>query len=199
MSRTIAIDLGSYNSTVSVYEGNDIKVVPSTEGKNSIPSMVAFTEDGIKVGGPAQRQRVTNPHNTIFNVKRLIGKSYDKVKHLVSERPYKIIDNNGKVGIQAEVGGEVKNYSPEEISAYVISALKKDAEDYLGEKVDKVVITVPAHFDSDERQATKIAGEIAGLEVIKVISEPTAAVLNTDASKDTVVGVYDLGGLNMAS
>lgn len=191
MSKTIGIDLGSYNSAVSVYQGNEVVIIPNSEGGLSTPSVVAFTKDGIKVGEPAKRQASVNPINTIFNIKRLMGKTYDQVKHL--KRPYKIVDNQGRAGV--EVDGKI--YSPEEISAMVIQKMKKTAEDYLGEKVTKAIITVPAHFNSDERKSTEIAGEIAGLEVERIISEPTAAVLNVDKSSTKKYAVYDFGGQTM--
>lgn len=191
MSKIIGIDLGSYNSAVSVYEGNELKVIPNSEGSLTTPSYVAFTKDGIKVGEPAKRQATTNPEKTIFNIKRLIGKTYDQVKHL--KRPYKIVDNAGKPSILIDD----RKYSPEEISAMIIQKMKKTAEDYLGQEVKKAIITVPAHFNSDERQATKVAGEIAGLEVERVIAEPTAAILNIDSKSEKKYAVYDFGGQTM--
>lgn len=191
MSKIIGIDLGSYNSAVSVYEGNELKVIPNSEGSLTTPSYVAFTKDGIKVGEPAKRQATANPEKTIFNIKRLIGKTYDQVKHL--KRPYKIVDNAGKPSILIDD----RKYSPEEISAMIIQKMKKTAEDYLGQEVKKAIITVPAHFNSDERQATKVAGEIAGLEVERVIAEPTAAILNIDSKSEKKYAVYDFGGQTM--
>lgn len=191
MSKIIGIDLGSYNSAVSVYEGNELKIIPNSEGSLTTPSYVAFTKDGIKVGEPAKRQATTNPEKTIFNIKRLIGKTYDQVKHL--KRPYKIVDNAGKPSILIDD----RKYSPEEISAMIIQKMKKTAEDYLGQEVKKAIITVPAHFNSDERQATKVAGEIAGLEVERVIAEPTAAILNIDSKSEKKYAVYDFGGQTM--
>ncbi|MCK9446714.1 molecular chaperone DnaK [bacterium] len=189
--KIIGIDLGSYNSAVSVYQGNEVVIIPNSEGGLSTPSVVAFTKDGIKVGEPAKRQASVNPVNTIFNIKRLMGKTYEQVKHL--KRPYKIVDNQGRAGV--DVDGKI--YSPEEISAMVIQKMKKTAEDYLGEKVTKAIITVPAHFNSDERKSTEIAGQIAGLEVERIISEPTAAVLNVDKSSTKKYAVYDFGGQTM--
>ena len=191
MSKTIGIDLGSYNSAVSVYEGNEIKVIPNSEGSLTTPSCVAFTKDGIKVGEPARRQSTTNPEKTIFNIKRLIGKTYEQVKDL--KRPYKIVDNDGRPAILIDD----RKYSPEEISAMIIQKMKKTAEEYLGQEVKKAVITVPAHFNSDERQSTKIAGEIAGLEVERIIAEPTAAILNIDSKSEKKYAVYDFGGQTM--
>jgi molecular chaperone DnaK len=191
MSKTIGIDLGSYNSAVSVYEGNEIKVIPNSEGSLTTPSCVAFTKDGIKVGEPARRQSTTNPEKTIFNIKRLIGKTYEQVRDL--KRPYKIVDNDGRPAILIDD----RKYSPEEISAMIIQKMKKTAEEYLGQEVKKAVITVPAHFNSDERQSTKIAGEIAGLEVERIIAEPTAAILNIDSKSEKKYAVYDFGGQTM--
>jgi molecular chaperone DnaK len=187
----IGIDLGSYNSAVSIYEGNELKIIPNSEGGLTTPSYVAFTKDGIKVGDSAKRQATVNPEKTIFNIKRLIGKTYEQVKHL--KRPYKIVNSNGRAAIQIED----RTYSPEEISAMIIQKMKKTAEDFLGHEVKKAIITVPAHFNSEERQATKIAGEIAGLEVERVIAEPTAAVLNVDSKSEKKYAVYDFGGCTM--
>ena len=188
--KIIGIDLGSYNSCVSVYEGSEIKIIPNSEGALTTPSFVAFTKDGIKTGDPAKRQATVNPENTIFNIKRLMGKTYEQVKHL--KRPYKIVNSNGRAAI--EINNRV--YSPEEISAMILQKMKKTAEDFLGEEVEKCVITVPAYFNSDERESTKQAGEIAGFKVERVISEPTAAILNVNAnpSKDMKYVVYDFGG-----
>ena len=189
--KIIGIDLGSYNSAVSVYEGSEVKIIPNAEGSLTTPSYVAFTKDGIKVGDPAKRQATINPEKTIFNIKRLIGKTYEQVKHL--RRPYKIVNSNGRPGIQIDE----KVYSPEEISAMVIQKMKKTAEDFLGHEVKKAIITVPAHFNSEERQATKLAGEIAGLSVERVIAEPTAAILNVDSKSENKYAVFDFGGCTM--
>ena len=190
-NKIIGIDLGSYNSAVSVYEGKDLKVIPNSEGNLTTPSYVAFTKDGIKVGEPAKRQSATNPEKTIFNIKRLMGKTYDQVKHL--KRPYKIVNQDGRASVKIDD----KIYSPEEISAMIIQKMKKTAEDFLGHEVKKAIITVPAHFNSEERQATKIAGEIAGLEVERIIAEPTAAILNIDSNSEKKYAVYDFGGQTM--
>lgn len=189
--KIIGIDLGSYNSAVSVYEGSEVKIISNSEGSLTTPSYVAFTKDGIKVGDLAKRQATINPEKTIFNIKRLIGKTYDQVKHL--KRPYKIVNSNGKPGIQIDD----KIYSPEEISAMIIQKMKKTAEDFLGQEVKRAIITVPAHFNSDERQATKLAGEIAGLTIERIIAEPTAAVLNVDSKSEKKYAVYDFGGCTM--
>lgn len=189
--KIIGIDLGSYNSAVSVYEGSEVKIIPNSEGGLTTPSYVAFTKDGIKVGDTAKRQATMNPEKTIFNIKRLMGKTYDQVKHL--KRPYKIVNSNGRPAIKIDD----KNYSPEEISAMIIQKMKKTAEDFLGHEVTRAIITVPAHFNSDERQATKLAGEIAGLTVERVIAEPTAAILNVDSNSENKYAVFDFGGCTM--
>lgn len=187
--KIVGVDLGSYNSCASVYEGKDVKIIPNSEGSLTTPSYVSFSKDGeIKVGDPAKRQAAMNPEGTIFNIKRLMGKTYEQVKHL--KRPYKIVDNKGRAAV--EINGRV--YSPEEISAMIIQKMKKTAEEFLGEEVEKVVITVPAHFNSDEREATKLAGEIAGLKVERVIAEPTAASLCIDGNSNKKYAVYDFGG-----
>jgi molecular chaperone DnaK len=191
MSKIIGIDLGSYNSAVSVYEGSEVKIIPNSEGGLTTPSYVAFTKDGIKVGEPAKRQATVNPEKTIFNIKRLMGKTYEQVKHL--KRPYKIVNSAGRAAIQIDD----RTYSPEEISAMIIQKMKKTAEDFLGVEVKKAIITVPAHFNSEERQATKLAGEIAGLEVERVIAEPTAAILNVDSKSEKKYAVFDFGGCTM--
>ncbi len=187
--KIIGIDLGSYNSAVSVYEGNEVKIIPNSEGSSTTPSYVSFSKDGdIKVGDAAKRQATMNPEGTVFNIKRLMGKTYDQVKHL--KRPYKIVNSNGRAAV--EINGRV--YSPEEISAMIIQKMKKTAEDFLNEEIEKAVITVPAHFNSDERQATKLAGEIAGLKVERVIAEPTAASLCINGNSNKKYAVYDFGG-----
>ena len=189
--KIIGIDLGSYNSAVSVYQGSEVTIIPNSEGGLSTPSVVAFTKDGIKVGESAKRQASINPQNTVFNIKRLMGKTFDQVKHL--KRPYKIVDQNGRAAV--EING--KNYSPEEISAMVLQKMKKTAEDYLGEEIERAIITVPAYFNSEERKSTQVAGEIAGLKVERIISEPTAAVLNIDKNSTKKYAVYDFGGQTM--
>jgi molecular chaperone DnaK len=188
--RIIGIDLGSYNSAVSVVEGGQTTIIPNSEGSQTTPSIVSFDEktNEIKVGDTAKRQAALNPKNTIFNIKRLIGRTYDEVKHL--KRPYEIVDNSGKAGIKINN----KIYSPEEISAIILQKMKKTAEDFLGEEVDRAVITVPAYFNSEERAATKIAGEIAGFTVERIISEPTAASLNIKDRTSKMYMVIDSGG-----
>ena len=191
MEKIIGIDLGSYNSAVSVYEGKDVRIIPNSEGGLTTPSYVAFTKDGIKVGEPARRQATINPGKTIFNIKRLMGKTYEEVKHL--KRPYKIVNSNGRPGIQIDE----KVYSPEEISSMIIQKMKRTAEEFLGHEVKKAIITVPAHFNSEERKATKLAGEIAGLQVERIIAEPTAAILNMDSKSENKYAVFDFGGCTM--
>jgi molecular chaperone DnaK len=196
MSKIIGIDLGTTNSCVAVMEGDTPKVIENAEGGRTTPSMVAFTEDGeILVGQPAKRQSVTNPENTIFAVKRLIGRSFDDpmTQKDIKMVPYKIVKgDNGDAWV--EVRG--KKYSPAQISAYVLKKMKETAEAYLGEKVTRAVITVPAYFNDAQRQATKDAGKIAGLEVERIINEPTAAALayGLDKKDGETIAVYDLGG-----
>src|ERR1700687_2539849 len=196
MSKVIGIDLGTTNSCVAVMEGSTPKVIENAEGMRTTPSIVAFTEDGERlVGQPAKRQAVTNPERTIFAVKRLIGRRYDdpmveKDKKLV---PYKISKaSNGDAWV--EVDG--KTYSPSQISAFILQKMKETAEAHLGQKVEQAVITVPAYFNDAQRQATKDAGKIAGLEVLRIINEPTAAALayGLDKQKTGTIAVYDLGG-----
>jgi molecular chaperone DnaK len=196
MAKVIGIDLGTTNSCVAVMDGKDAKVIENAEGARTTPSMVAFTDDGERlVGQPAKRQAVTNPENTLFAIKRLIGRRYDdpvtdKDKGLV---PYKIVKgDNGDAWVEA--GG--KKQSPSQISAMILQKMKETAEAYLGEKVEKAVITVPAYFNDAQRQATKDAGKIAGLEVLRIINEPTAAALayGLDKKEGKTIAVYDLGG-----
>ncbi|MGH8627278.1 MAG: Hsp70 family protein, partial [Gammaproteobacteria bacterium] len=197
MSKIIGIDLGTTNSCVAVLEGNKPKVIENSEGGRTTPSIVAFTQDNeILVGQPAKRQAVTNPKNTLFAIKRLIGRRYndDVVRRDIDMVPYKIVGaDNGDAWV--EVNG--KKMAPPEISARVLQKMKKTAEDYLGEQVTQAVITVPAYFNDSQRQATKDAGRIAGLEVKRIINEPTAAALAYGLDKhrgDAKIAVYDLGG-----
>jgi molecular chaperone DnaK len=192
--KIIGIDLGTTNSVVSFMEGGQPKVIPNKEGNNTTPSEVAFTKDGKRlVGTLAKRQAVTNPENTIFSVKRFIGRSYDDVKDEIKRIPYKVVKND-KGGVSIEVQGQ--EYSPEEISAAILSHLKQIAEDYLGSSVTEAVITVPAYFNDAQRQATKDAGKIAGLDVKRIINEPTAAALayGFDKKKSGKIAVFDFGG-----
>jgi len=196
MGKVIGIDLGTTNSCVAVMEGKTPRVIENSEGRNTTPSIVAFTDDGERlVGQPAKRQAVTNPERTFFAVKRLIGRRYDdpmveKDKKLV---PYKIVRaSNGDAWVEADG----KAYSPSQISAFVLQKMKETAEANLGQKVTQAVITVPAYFNDAQRQATKDAGKIAGLEVLRIINEPTAAALayGLDKQKSGTIAVYDLGG-----
>ncbi|RME35600.1 MAG: molecular chaperone DnaK, partial [Gammaproteobacteria bacterium] len=197
MGKIIGIDLGTTNSCVAVMEGKSPKVIENAEGARTTPSVVAFTDDGeVLVGQPAKRQAVTNPENTLFAIKRLIGRKFDdpEVQKDIGMVPYKIVKaDNGDAWV--EVKG--KKMSPQEISALVLQKMKKTAEDYLGEEVKEAVITVPAYFNDSQRQATKDAGRIAGLDVKRIINEPTAAALAYGMDKkrgDQKIAVYDLGG-----
>ena len=196
MAKVIGIDLGTTNSCVAVMEGKNPKVIENSEGMRTTPSMVAFTDDGeVIVGLPAKRQAVTNPENTFFAIKRLIGRRYEdpmveKDKKLV---PYKIVKaGNGDAWVESHG----KQYSPSQISAFILTKMKETAEAYLGQKVDQAVITVPAYFNDAQRQATKDAGKIAGLEVLRIINEPTAAALayGLEKKEGKTISVYDLGG-----
>ena len=196
MAKIIGIDLGTTNSCVAVMEGSTPKVIENAEGARTTPSIVAFTEDGERlVGQPAKRQSVTNPERTFFAVKRLIGRRYDdptveKDKKLV---PYQIVRaDNGDAWVEADG----KKYSPSQISAFILQKMKETAESFLGEKVEQAVITVPAYFNDAQRQATKDAGRIAGLDVLRIINEPTAAALayGLDKKSAGTIAVYDLGG-----
>jgi molecular chaperone DnaK len=193
MAKVIGIDLGTTNSCVSVIEGNTPSVIVNSEGKRTTPSVVSFKDGDIRIGDSAKRQAVTNPENTVYSVKRFIGSQYSEIKNEAKRMPYKVKDSKGKVIVEANG----KEYVPQEISAMVLQNLRKTAEDYLGEEVKQAVITVPAYFNDSQRQATKEAGEIAGLEVLRIINEPTAAALAyglDKGDKDLKVAVYDLGG-----
>jgi molecular chaperone DnaK len=194
MSKIIGIDLGTTNSVVAVMEGGEPIVITNSEGGRTTPSVVAFAKDGNRlVGQVAKRQAVTNPENTLYSIKRFMGRKYDEVKEEIKQVPFKVEKaSNGDVRIDAEG----KQYSPPEISAMVLQKLKQSAEDYLGSKVDKAVITVPAYFNDAQRQATKDAGKIAGLEVLRIVNEPTAAALayGLDKKKDETIAVFDFGG-----
>ena len=195
MGKIIGIDLGTTNSCVSVFEGNEPTVIANSEGKRTTPSVVAFVEGGErKVGDPAKRQAITNPQRTIYSIKRFMGESYDQVQKEIARMPYKVVrgDNNTA---RVEVDG--RQYTPQEISAMVLQKMKKTAEDYLGQEVTEAVITVPAYFSDSQRQATKEAGQIAGLDVKRIVNEPTAAALAygiDKANKDMKIAVFDLGG-----
>ncbi len=195
MGKIIGIDLGTTNSCVSVFEGNEPVVIANSEGKRTTPSVVAFVEGGErKVGDPAKRQAITNPQRTIYSIKRFMGEMYDQVQKEIARMPYKVVrgDNN-----TARVDVDGRQYTPQEISAMVLQKMKKTAEDYLGQEVTEAVITVPAYFSDSQRQATKEAGQIAGLDVKRIVNEPTAAALAygiDKANKDMKIAVFDLGG-----
>src|SRR3989449_5483843 len=194
MAKTIGIDLGTTNSAMAVIEGGEPTVIPNAEGGRTTPSVVAFTNDGQRlVGAPAKRQQVTNPQNTIFSIKRFMGRKFGEVSEEMKIVPYEVVEGpNGDVRVKAEG----KDYAPPEISAMILQKLKADAEAYLGELVDDAVITVPAYFNNAQREATKDAGKIAGLNVLRIINEPTAASLayGLDKKKDEKIAVFDLGG-----
>ncbi len=196
MGKVIGIDLGTTNSCVSIVSGGDPEVIPNAEGNRTTPSVVAITDKGDRlVGQVAKRQSITNPNNTIYSIKRLMGRKFDSemVKDAMKRLPYKVV-KAGNSDAHVEIQG--KNLSPQEISAMILEKLRRDAENFLGEKVTEAVITVPAYFDDSERQATKDAGAIAGLNVLRIINEPTAAALayGLDKKKDQKIAVYDLGG-----
>src|SRR5574340_1135044 len=198
MGKIIGIDLGTTNSVVAVMEGGEPTVIPSAEGGRTVPSVVAFTKTGERlVGQLAKRQAVTNPGNTIYSIKRFMGRRWDdpEVKHSRDLVPYTVDKDSKSDGIRVLLA-DGKSYTPPEISAMILQKLKTDAEAYLGEKVTEAVITVPAYFDDTQRQATKDAGKIAGLDVKRIINEPTASALayGLDKKKDEKIAVYDLGG-----
>ena len=194
MGKIIGIDLGTTNSCVAVLEGNDPVVIPNSEGRNTTPSIVAFVDGGErKVGDPAKRQAITNPTRTVFSIKRFMGESYEQVSNEIKRVPYTVTNVNG----QPRVKIDDREYTPQEISAMVLQKMKKTAEDYLGQSVTEAVITVPAYFNDSQRQATKEAGEIAGLTVRRIVNEPTAAALAYGLDKsdsDKKIAVFDLGG-----
>ena len=198
MAKVIGIDLGTSNSCVAVVEGGEPTVITNSEGARTTPSIVAFTKDGERlVGQSAKRQAITNPTNTIFSAKRLIGRKYKEIKDEVKNLPYDVVSGkNGDAYIKCKDGDEEKEYAPEFIASVVLGKLKADAEAYLGEKVKQAVITVPAYFNDSQRQATKDAGEIAGLEVLRIVNEPTAASLayGLEKKNEETIAVYDLGG-----
>ena len=196
--KILGIDLGTTNSCMSVMEGGEPVVIPNAEGARTTPSIVAFTKTGERlVGQAAKRQAITNPQNTIFSAKRLIGRKFSEVQSTLSHLPYKVVEGkNGDAWIECHVGDKVERFAPEQISAMVLAKLKADAEAYLGEPIKQAVITVPAYFNDSQRQATKDAGAIAGLEVLRIINEPTAASLayGLDKKKDETIAVFDVGG-----
>ena len=198
MAKILGIDLGTTNSCMAVIEGGEPLVLENSEGKRTTPSVVAFTKSGERiVGDAAKRQAVTNSRNTIYSIKRFMGRKFDEVQAEIKLVPYKVVRAaNGDVAVEVEVAGKPKRFSPPEISAIILSKLKADAETRLGEKITQAVITVPAYFNDSQRQATKDAGRIAGLEVLRIINEPTAASLayGLDKKADEKIAVYDLGG-----
>ncbi|PYL29573.1 MAG: molecular chaperone DnaK [Verrucomicrobia bacterium] len=198
MAKVLGIDLGTTNSCMAVMEGGDPVVLENSEGARTTPSIVAFTKSGERVvGQAAKRQAITNPQNTIFSIKRFMGRKFDEVHEEQKRVPYKIVKAaNGDAHVQVEVDGQRKTFSPPEISAMILSKMKADAEAKLGEKITQAVITVPAYFNDSQRNATKDSGKIAGLEVLRIINEPTAASLayGLDKKKDEEIAVYDLGG-----
>ena len=198
MAKVLGIDLGTTNSCMAVMDSGEPLVLENSEGKRTTPSVVAFTKSGERlVGDAAKRQAVTNSRNTVYSVKRFMGRKFDEVGEEIKRVPYKVVKgSNGDAAIEVEVNGKPKQFSPQEISAMILSKLKADAETRLGEKITQAVITVPAYFNDSQRQATKDAGKIAGLEVLRIINEPTAASLayGLDKKKDEEIAVYDLGG-----
>src|SRR5271167_377666 len=193
MGKIIGIDLGTTNSVVAVMEGGEPKVIPNEEGGRTTPSVVAFSKSGERlVGQVAKRQAITNPENTIFSIKRFMGRRYNEVNDEMKMVPYKVVQQGDHIAVLAQG----KEYTPPEISAMILQKLKKAAEDYLGTSVTEAVITVPAYFNDAQRQATKDAGKIAGLEVKRIVNEPTAAALayGLDKKKEETIAVYDFGG-----
>jgi len=194
MGKIIGIDLGTTNSVVAIMEKGEVKIIPNSEGGRTTPSIVGFTKDGDRlVGQVAKRQAITNPENTVYSIKRFMGRRYDEIPEEINMVPYKVV-KGAKNDARLEVQG--KQYSPPEISALILQKLKESAEDYLGEKITEAVITVPAYFNDSQRQATKDAGRIAGLEVKRIINEPTAAALayGLDKKQDQMIAVFDFGG-----
>ena len=198
MSRILGIDLGTTNSCMSIMEGGEPVVIPNAEGARTTPSVVAFTKTGERVvGQAAKRQAVTNPKNTVFSAKRLIGRKFTEVSEEAKNLPYKVVaGKNGDAYVEVQAGDKTEQFAPQQIAAFVLGKLKADAEAYLGEKITQAVITVPAYFNDAQRQATKDAGKIAGLDVLRIINEPTAASLayGLDKKKDEKIAVFDLGG-----
>src|SRR5476649_133042 len=198
MAKILGIDLGTTNSCMAIMENNEPVVLENSEGARTTPSVVAFTKTGERlVGQAAKRQAVTNSKNTVFSVKRFIGRKFSEITNEQSRVPYKLVQaKNGDAHIEVDVKGEKKVYSPEEVSSFILGKLKAGAESKLGEKITQAVITVPAYFNDSQRHATKDAGRIAGLEVLRIINEPTAASLayGLEKKKDEKIAVYDLGG-----
>ena len=198
MGKVLGIDLGTTNSCMAVMDGAEPLVLENSEGRRTTPSVVAFSKNGERlVGEAAKRQAVTNPQNTIFSVKRFMGRKYEEIGEEIKRIPYKVVKaSNGDAAVEVEVDGETKQYSPPEISAMILGKLKADAEMRLGETITEAVITVPAYYNDTQRQATKDAGKIAGLDVLRIINEPTAASLayGLDKNAEENIAVYDLGG-----
>jgi molecular chaperone DnaK len=198
MAKVLGIDLGTTNSCMAAMEGGEPVVLENSEGRRTTPSVVAFTKNGERlVGEAAKRQAVTNPRNTVYSIKRFMGRKFSEIQEELKRVPYKVVEAaNGDVQVEVEEGGHTKRYTPPEVSAMILAKLKADAEVRLGEKITQAVITVPAYFNDSQRQATKDAGRIAGLEVLRIINEPTAASLayGLDKKKDEKIAVYDLGG-----
>src|SRR5258705_9074709 len=198
MAKVIGIDLGTTNSCMAAMEGGEPVVLENSEGKRTTPSVVAFTKSGERiVGDAAKRQAITNSRNTIYSIKRFMGRKFEEVQEEIKRVPYKVVRaSNGDAAVEVEVDGRPKQFSPPEISAMILSKMKADAETRVGEKINQAVITVPAYFNDSQRQATKDAGRIAGMEVLRIINEPTAASLayGLDKKKDEEIAVYDLGG-----
>jgi len=201
MAKVLGIDLGTTNSCMAVMEGGEPVVIPNAEGGRTTPSIVGFTKSGERlVGQAAKRQGVVNPTNTVYSIKRFMGRKYDEVEMERKRVPYQVVRaSNGDAGVKVMVGGEEKVFTPPEISAIILAKMKADAETYLGEKITQAVVTVPAYFNDAQRQATKDAGKIAGLEVLRIINEPTAASLayGLDKKKDEHIAVYDLGAAHL--
>jgi molecular chaperone DnaK len=198
MSRILGIDLGTTNSCMATMEGGEPVVIPNAEGARTTPSVVAFTKSGERIiGQAAKRQAITNPRNTVFSAKRFIGRKFTEVREEAKNMPFKVVEGkNGDAYIEVQVGDKTEQFAPQQIAAFVLAKMKADAEAYLGEKITQAVITVPAYFNDSQRQATKDAGKIAGLDVLRIINEPTAASLayGLDKKKDEKIGVFDLGG-----
>ncbi len=198
MAKVLGIDLGTTNSCMAVMEAREPMVLENSEGRRTTPSVVAFSKTGERiVGEAAKRQAITNPRNTVYSIKRFMGRKFSEVQEEIKRVPYKVVEAaNGDAHVEVEMGGEVKRFSPPEISAMILAKLKADAEMRLGETITQAVVTVPAYFNDSQRQATKDAGRIAGLEVLRIINEPTAASLayGLDKKKDELIAVYDLGG-----
>lgn len=193
VKKIIGIDLGTTNSCVAVYEGNEATVITNSEGKRTTPSVVGFTNDERKVGDPAKRQAITNPTKTVYSIKRFMGLDYNNATKEAANVPYKVVNDNNLPKVEIDD----KKYTPQEISSMILSKMKKTAEDYLGGEVTEAVITVPAYFNDTQRQATIEAGKIAGLDVKRIVNEPTAAALAygiDKADKDMKIVVFDCGG-----